>query len=198
MFKSTLIIATLLSAQLAQAALHVNCDVWGKQKSDPVLDIAMVLPFTLGHKFDKMPVSPSVLTVIEKKYSDRTTTQRIIFNDGISHLNRQSAQGIFEAITKNTYPIEQDSDILNPRAVPEKMRRLQVNLEMLPREKDTNQPIALSSLSFDVDQVLPGDSTLTGQGSVSYNGNTYENLTYRCNVYVTLSVVEQLLSRNKK
>ncbi|WP_374073322.1 hypothetical protein [Bdellovibrio bacteriovorus] len=198
MFKSTLFIATLFTAHMAQAALQVNCDVWGNNDSDPTLDVSMVLPFTLGHKFDSMPTSPSVLTVIEKNYDGKTTKQSIIFNDEISHLNEKSSDGIFEVVTKNTYPIRKGTDILNPTPVPEKMRRLKLDLELLNKDKHSGERIDLSSLSFDVDQTLPGDSTLTGEGSISYNGKSYEKLSYRCNVYVTLRVVEQLLAKNKK
>lgn len=198
MMKSAFFIATLLTAHLAQAALTVNCDVWGRKDTDPTLDVMMTTPFTAGRKFDSMPVSPSTLTVIEKQYSEgRGVKQNVIFNDAISHLNQKSSNGIFELVDSKIYPIRKDSDILHPSPETVKMRHMKLNLEMLEQEKGSTERIDLSSLSFDVKQLSPGDATFIGEGSIAYNGKTYIGLSYRCHVAVSLSVVEQLLEKKK-
>lgn len=186
-----LLLSVILLAQVSQAALNANCDVWSHNDGDPNLEIHMVLPFTIGHKLNKMPTSPSTLTVID------SLSKETIFSDEISHLNEKSSDGVFEEITKNTFPITKDSDILKPKAVPEKMRRLKLDLALLSVEKGTTNKINFNEMSFDVDQVMPNDSTLTGEGSVTIAGKKYEKMTFRCNLYIAFEYYERLAKSKK-
>jgi hypothetical protein len=171
-------LALVATAQQASAfSLNTRCELWNSKEA---YEINMILVQHLGTPMEKLGISASTLTMVE------SLNKELIFSDDLSHLNVKSQDGLFEQTEKAFYPVRPGHDPLNPKPEYKRIRKLSLDLQLLPVDKDgvVNRVTRINLKQLD--PTLPDDSTFTGDATITVDGKT-KKMSANCLLYVDWS-----------
>jgi hypothetical protein len=205
MVKATLFV--LLASTSAQAtSFFLKCKLTSKDKDKPLyLELNSTIIRNLGAKsLKEIEVSPSTLQLVQSVYGADETETFLLMNGSLSHLNTANREGVFKTISGKSSRIEINGPgdiILDPEDLKKKQkvvdkRQFKIAAEFKPNAK--RNPNNLESLELDVKNSAVADSKFYGKSSVAFDGQSYENLSTKCTIYIDWATFSHVAGSKKK